>query len=434
MNLGLPLSRIFMKSSGGKVKAPTTLRLIVLVVFALGMTAVLRPTNSAAHIPITTKIMFDKEVIRILQRNCIACHRPGGAAFSLASYTDARPWAKAIEVEILEGRMPPWRPVKGFGDFANSPALTQQDTDLIVNWVENGVPEGDPKDLPKPPMFSDSWKLGDPDLILNTGQSPAVKSGADEYATFTLSTGLKEDRWIGAMDLRPGNASIVRSATIYLRRSGEAGAEKKSGQLEELATWVPGQVPFSAHNAGWLLPVGSQLVVKMHYRGSDEQSDQPGTDVSQLGIYLMKKPPRNELVSAAVACSAGCPDETIPVTTSPRRVEAEYTLPQTEDVVAVHPAVNPLIVSVQATAYKPDGGQQILLWSTGYGLGWAQDYYLRRPEKLAKGTRIEVTAYFDNSDNNRNNPNRPAAQVKWTDAGLGPLCSFLMARPESSPY
>src|SRR5258708_18921686 len=83
--------------------------------------AVFRPARSSAHVPITTKIMFNREVVRILQRNCIGCHRSGGIAFSLATYEEARPWAKDIEYELLRRKMPPWNAVKGFGDFMNGP-------------------------------------------------------------------------------------------------------------------------------------------------------------------------------------------------------------------------------------------------------------------------------------------------------------------------
>ena len=397
----------------------------------LGASALLRPAPTSAHIPITTKIMFDKEVIRILQRNCIACHRPDGIAFSLASYKDARPWAKAIEVELLEGRMPPWRPVNGFGDFVNSPQLTQQDLDLVVNWVENGVPEGDPKELPAAPLYSDDWKLGKPDLTLQTGPSPKVKPGADADATYTLSTGFSEDRWVRGLDLRPGNSAIVHSAAFYLNRPGRVSTdENHRTALEELGVWVPGQLPYAPENAGWLLPAGSQIIVKIHYHNSGDQSDPAASDSSQVGLYLTRKAPAKEFVEAAV----NCPDEPIPVDPAPHKVLAAYTLDAPSDVVAVRPAASPLMASLQVTACKPDGGDDVMLWTTGYKYDWAPDYYLRRPEKLPKGTRIEVVAYFDNSDNNRNNPYSPARRLRWADVSSGPLCSLLLARSENSTY
>lgn len=105
---------------------------------------------ASAHDVITTKITFDREIIRIVQARCASCHREGGSAFSLLNYSEARPWAKAMQEEVLERRMPPWGAVKGFGDFRNDQALTPEQIELVADWVEGGAPEGEPKDLPEP--------------------------------------------------------------------------------------------------------------------------------------------------------------------------------------------------------------------------------------------------------------------------------------------
>jgi hypothetical protein len=105
------------------------------------------------HDIITTPITWDREISRIIYDRCASCHRDGGQAFSLMTYTVARPWAVSIKEEVLERRMPPWGAVKGFGDFRNDQALTPEQFELIVSWVEGGVPEGDAKDLPPAPKF-----------------------------------------------------------------------------------------------------------------------------------------------------------------------------------------------------------------------------------------------------------------------------------------
>ena len=105
------------------------------------------------HDIITTKVTYNREIIRLLNTHCIACHREGGTAFSLATYKEARPWAKAIGEEVLERRMPPWGAVKGFGDFRNDQGLTEEQLELIVDWEEGGAPEGEDKDLPAPAKF-----------------------------------------------------------------------------------------------------------------------------------------------------------------------------------------------------------------------------------------------------------------------------------------
>ena len=104
-----------------------------------------------AHDIITTPITFSREISRLLYNRCISCHREGGTAFSLVHYEEARPWAKAIKEEVLERRMPPWGAVKGFGDFRNDQGFTQEQIEVIADWVEGGAPEGDPKLLPPVP-------------------------------------------------------------------------------------------------------------------------------------------------------------------------------------------------------------------------------------------------------------------------------------------
>jgi hypothetical protein len=104
----------------------------------------------SAHDVITTKVTFDREIVRLFNAHCVSCHRAGGTAFSLATYKEARPWAKAIEEEVLQRRMPPWGAVKGFGDFRNDIALTPEQLELITDWEEGGAPEGEEKNLPSP--------------------------------------------------------------------------------------------------------------------------------------------------------------------------------------------------------------------------------------------------------------------------------------------
>ena len=107
------------------------------------------------HDIITTSITFDRDISRIINNHCASCHHPGGMAFSLMTYADARPWAVAIKEEILRRRMPPWGAIKGFGEFRNDTALTPEEMERIVSWTDGGVPEGEPKDIPPPPKSLD---------------------------------------------------------------------------------------------------------------------------------------------------------------------------------------------------------------------------------------------------------------------------------------
>jgi mono/diheme cytochrome c family protein len=422
------------------VSAFILLALVCFLSFALG------PVS--AHEPITTKVRFNKELIRILQRNCLGCHHTGGIAMSLATYDEARPWAKAIKEELLEKRMPPWHAVRGYGEFRNAPVITQREIDLIVNWVEGGAPKGDDSDLPAGPLFSSDWALGAPDLILRSQTETQVAADADEYRTFSLATDLKEDRWLTAIDLRPGNGSVVHCATISLEGGGTIAdpmsqARVASGVRGEsimsspysnskpqtpnlsLATWAPGQrIVALPDGVAQFLPAGSRIAVTVHYRGAGEATK----DQSEVGLYFAKTAPRKQVKQIAVSDS----DRIIPAGSDLQRVKTSVTIQDDTEAVAIRPRVHPLVASVQATAFRPDGTQEILIWTRGFQFDWQQTYYFKQLVALPKGTRLEVIAYFDNSDSNTKNPNDPAKQVRWSDLSSEPMCALLVTRPRNS--
>jgi hypothetical protein len=137
------------------------------------------------HDIITTPITFDREIRRIVDSRCASCHHPGGSAFSLMTYKDARPWAEAIKEEVLARRMPPWGAVKGFGDFRNDQALTPEQLEVIVSWADGGVPEGDEKDLPPAPKVDRGWP-DIPGVAINKG---SISVSGD----FTVKSAFKLD-------------------------------------------------------------------------------------------------------------------------------------------------------------------------------------------------------------------------------------------------
>jgi hypothetical protein len=133
-----------------------------------------------AHDVITTRITWDREITRIVYSRCASCHHEGGTAFSLMTYSDGRPWAVAMKEEVLARRMPPWGAIKGFGDFRNDQALTPEQMEVLVSWVDGGVPEGEEKDLPPPPKFA-----GDPPVVHAPGEI-AVSGDYTLRNAFTL--------------------------------------------------------------------------------------------------------------------------------------------------------------------------------------------------------------------------------------------------------
>jgi hypothetical protein len=139
--------------------------------FIVGLVGV---SVAQAHEPITTKLTWTQEISRVVYKRCASCHREGGAAFSLMTYDDARPWAKAMREEVLERRMPPWGAVEGVGAFRDDPSLTPVEVEMIVNWVEGGAPEGDPAYLPVKPL--DEKKRAQPRI---PGPQRVVEGGSE---------------------------------------------------------------------------------------------------------------------------------------------------------------------------------------------------------------------------------------------------------------
>jgi hypothetical protein len=205
-------------------------RLIGRVAALLGVSLTL-----SAHDIITTPITFDREILRIIYSRCASCHHDGGSAFSLMTYTQARPWAVAIKEEVLSRRMPPWGAVKGFGDFLNEQALTPEQLELITNWVEGGVPEGVEKDLPPAPK----WDSG------HGSQGPQIGQVSGTYT-------VKHDLKLGGLlpIAVPPNASLRITASF------------PDGRLEPLL-WLENYKPQFGHpfmlRTPLMLPAGTVI-------------------------------------------------------------------------------------------------------------------------------------------------------------------------------
>ena len=208
--------------------------------------AALLTAHSSAHDVITTPITFAREISRLLYSRCAGCHRPGGAAFSLLTYEAARPWAKAIKEEVLERRMPPWGAVKGFGEFRDDQGLTQEQLELIADWVEGGAPEGDPKSMPKTPDFHGNHA------------DPAV-AGMVVDGTVTLRRALTVTG-IRARDVAEGASFMVV-------------AERPDGSVEPLL-WLYNYKQRFAHpywySARVSLPAGAKVEIRPEGAGAVE--------------------------------------------------------------------------------------------------------------------------------------------------------------------
>ncbi|NOT60107.1 MAG: hypothetical protein HOP19_07765 [Acidobacteria bacterium] len=375
--------------------------------------------NSAAHEPITTKVTFNKEIARILQRSCWGCHAPGKirSDIALATYEEARPWAKAIKEEVLERRMPPYQAVKGYGLFKHDYLLPQRDIELIVSWVEGGAPRGNLNDYPKP---KPAWALGKPDALLQP-DAPAEINKAEEVRCYSLATNFAEDRWINAFDFVPGNAAIVQRAAYLIETpANKAACDINTISPDLLGTWQPNEAPLQfPHDTARRLSAGARIKLIVHYRQTNP--DDKANDQSQLGFYFSHEHERQPRALRNLWLKPLT--TTLLVSDKPQRVLASQTITAATEAVAIRPLLFPFGTSIQATAHFPNGTSEVLIWAKDYHFAWQPLYVFRKPVALPKGTRLEITAYLDNSENNPRNPDEAPRSVTFKE----PLCELLTA-------
>ena len=388
---------------------------------AVSVFALFFPIAVGSHEPVTTNVRFNKEIIRILNAKCVVCHSTGGikSDIPLSTFEEARPWAKAIKEEVLEKRMPPYQAVKGFGSFHTDYGLSQRETDLIVSWVEGGAPKGEDKDLPPREAAADpGWKLGKPDVELTAGEP--VKVAAKESAVRCLSLPVKlgTDRWISGFEFRPGNAAVVNRALFRVVSGKDAALKNGSSACttgELLGTWVPGEIPVKyPADAARLLPAASTIALEIEYRGTEEAV----SDRSSLGLYFAGNEPAKQVQTVILSPAI------TPVAAEAKgvKVSSQMTLEQDAEAIGVRPRLFPYAQSLEARAIRPDGTSQVLVWSRNRRLEWEPSFLAKRPIKLARGTRIEVVAYLDNSESNPRLSDDPRP-IEFK----GPLCEIVIA-------
>jgi hypothetical protein len=377
---------------------------------------------------------YSKDVAPILYKHCTTCHRPGEIApMSLLTYASARPYAKSIRDELRDGNMPPWHADAPHGTFLNERWISDQDKDVLIRWATNGAPEGDPKDLPPTPTYEDGWSIGKPDVVLEMPEAYKVPAeGVIAYEYFYIPTNFTEPKWIRAVEVRPGDRSLVHHALVFHKAKPDVprGAPvlqpnraqmrmppaKDQGTRPQrrdnvpgrlLATYAPGTNPqiFPDGTAVRLEP-GGVLELQMHYTANGEA----GTDRTKIGLFFAKEPAPRELrithfYNTQFTLPAGAPET---------RVDADITFVSNATVWGIFPHTHVRGKRWEYVLELPDGTKRTVLSVPRYDFNWQTYYMFKEPLQVPKGARLVSTAWYDNSAANPSNPDAKI-DVTWGD-------------------
>jgi hypothetical protein len=368
-------------------------------------------------------VTFAKDVAPILQEKCQECHRAGSMApMSLLTYEEARPWAKAIRERVLTRQMPPWHidPTVGVQKFKNDMSLSQAQIDTIVHWVDEGAPLGDRKDMPAPRQFpsADEWKatreLGPPDLIVKSEDWTMPAHHQDVWWRPSADIGLTEPRWVRAVEIRPGTLAgrkITHHAVAYLAQDdpesilpGTAAELRGRAMLME---WAIGKgYDLYRPDTGKLLKPGSKISWDIHYHAVGEEI----RDHVEIGIWLYKKgeePKYRTYLTPFQAIKGLDRNRLVDIAPNTISVSQQITvLPRPAMLENFQPHMHLRGKAMLVEAILPDGSTEVVSYVGKFNFNWMTNYIYAddAAPMFPKGTMIRVTAWYDNTRANPNNP------------------------------
>ena len=429
-------------------------------------------------------VTFHKDVLPLLQKNCQSCHRPGQIGpFSMLTYKEARPWAKAINAAVVSRKMPPWMADPQYGHFDNDRSLKQAEIDTIVAWVDGGATAGDPNDAPAPVQWpAGSWQI-QPDVSVDLPPYPVPAHGIREWERIAIPAPFKEDTWVTSVEILPSVPAVVhhmcfgfqkrRPTTPYgvyewmevprdeegvtkTRSASTTGppegtvVTRKVGSTEEMRRqgrpmikhvgnefcYLPG-LPYEDYrpvHAGVFVPAGSDMTVSLHYTANGLAV----IDRSRIGFTVTKVPPAKKFLP-----QEGAEEEDPPVGRRQANIDlaippyegnylgppADITFLKDVELVWFRPHAHVRAKSVRYTLTYPDGREEIVLDVPRYDFNWQLTY--RTSLKIPKGARMHVQFAYDNSARNKYNPD-PSKWVyyggqSWEEMGT-PNMGFLIDR------
>jgi hypothetical protein len=398
---------------------------------------------------------FSETIAPIIYQNCVTCHRPGEAGpFPLISYEDVQKRGALIARVTKSRYMPPWHAAKGYGDFKDERRLTDDEITKIGEWVDQGMPQGDPAGMPEVPRFPEDWHLGRPDLILEMPVGydlPA--SGPDIFRNFVIPTNLTEDKWVRAIEFRPSARKVVHHVLFAYDADGAQrkldGRDGRPGYASSMAPigiggrgnagglggWAVGATAFLLPEGKALkLPKNSDFILQTHFHLSGKIE----TERSRVGIYFADKAPEEDLFGLELPPLFGFGNElNIPAGKRDYTIDDSITLPVDANAFGLYAHAHYVAKEMKATATLPDGTVKPLVWIQDWDFNWQDPYMYKTPIFLPKGTTIDVHFTYDNSVENPRNPSNPPRTVRWGEQTEDEMASIIIqvvpVRKEDGP-
>ena len=374
---------------------------------------------------------FYKDVLPILQQRCQSCHRAGEMApMPLETYSQVRPFARAIAKVTQSRTMPPWFADSCCGHFSNDPSLAPEQIATLCAWADAHAPAGVSRDGKRPPgapvHWTKGWNIDKPDVVLEMATPKAIPaSGEIPYQYIIIPTGFKEDRWVRMSEIRPSNRMVVHHAVAYIRdpasswlRGAPIGIPFSADDLptaalrrdamwttsDILLVYAPGSLPDEWPDGfAKLVPAGSDIVLQMHYTTHRHATQ----DRTSVGMVFSKEPPRKRVLTLQLTNDRFL----IPPGDPDHRVEVHGSLPNDALLLSFFPHMHLRGKSFEYNILKP-GHVETLLRIPHYNFYWQLSYRLADPIPLKAGTVLQAVATFDNSKNNPHNPD-PDSAVTW---------------------
>jgi peroxiredoxin len=369
----------------------------------------------------SSPVTYCKQVAGILNKRCVSCHRSGEIApFALTDFEDASAWAETIAEAVKDGRMPPWPADPQYGRFSNDCRLSEDEKQILYRWAAAGAPEGDRRQLPPPPAFVDGWQLPKkPDKVFYITEEPfeVPAQGPVRYQYFHVDPGFTEEMWIQGLEVRPGNRAVVHHVMVIAHPKRAHGRNFARGD-QHLLSFVPGGVPLVLPpGLARRFPKNYEFLFEVHYtpNGSVQK------DRSRLGVIFADL---KEVTHRVSWLSASNHAFTIPPGVEHYKIEADSPpMGNGVQLLRLYPHMHLRGKQFRFEARYPDGKSDILLDILHYDFGWQLTYELAKSKPLPKGTVLHCTAYFDNSEQNLNNPDARATvrngEQTWEEMMVG---------------